>query len=250
MLTRREGEGLSFSLEELASQLHSDAHEKTRRARDQLTFDDAPLRELAESIRAQGVLSPVLVRSLTEQSFEIVAGARRFRAAQIALGVAIRVHSSNAAHDSAKLMLATMPMLIYKPCRADMKGFVKFWSSQYNWIVEPAIYDDNIGLELTEGRIWKLFRWKNGGPLSKLKEKTVRQNFVGRRAELKGLPKNQQIEALLDRFSQGGAIWRIFWLHCWQPKRFPIYDQHVHRAMTFIKTGACEEIPVPEIECK
>lgn len=143
-------------------------------------------------------------------------------------------------------MLATMPMLIYKPCRADMKGFVKFWSSQYNWIVKPAIYNDNIGLELTEGRIWELFLWKNGGPLSKLKEKTVRQNFVERRAELKGLPKNQKLEALLDRFSQGGAIWRIFWLHCWQHERFPIYDQHVHRAMTFIKTGVCEEIPSTE----
>jgi hypothetical protein len=91
-------------------------------------------------------------------------------------------------------MLATMPMLISKPCRADMKGFVKFWSSQYNWIVKPAIYNDNIGLELTEGRIWELFLWKNGGPLSKLKEKTVRQNFVERRAELKGLPKNQNLK--------------------------------------------------------
>jgi hypothetical protein len=38
----------------------------------------------AESIRSQGVLSPLLVRALTEKSFEIVAGARRFRAAQIA----------------------------------------------------------------------------------------------------------------------------------------------------------------------
>jgi ParB/RepB/Spo0J family partition protein len=47
-------------------------------------FDDAPLRDLAESIRAEGVLSPLLVRPLTEQSFEIVAGARRFRAAQMA----------------------------------------------------------------------------------------------------------------------------------------------------------------------
>jgi ParB family chromosome partitioning protein len=36
-------------------------------------FDDAPLRELAESIRVQGILSPLLVRPLTEQSFEIVA---------------------------------------------------------------------------------------------------------------------------------------------------------------------------------
>lgn len=47
-------------------------------------FDDAPLRELAESIRRHGVLSPLLVRPLTDKSFEIVAGARRYRAAQIA----------------------------------------------------------------------------------------------------------------------------------------------------------------------
>jgi ParB family chromosome partitioning protein len=48
------------------------------------TFDDAALKELAESIRAQGVLSPLLVRPLTEQGFEIIAGARRYRAAQMA----------------------------------------------------------------------------------------------------------------------------------------------------------------------
>lgn len=35
----------------------------------------------AESIRTQGVLSPLLVRPLTENGFEIIAGARRYRAA-------------------------------------------------------------------------------------------------------------------------------------------------------------------------
>ena len=48
------------------------------------TFEDAALKELAESIRAQGVLSPLLVRPLTENGFEIVFGERRYRAAQIA----------------------------------------------------------------------------------------------------------------------------------------------------------------------
>jgi ParB family chromosome partitioning protein len=48
------------------------------------SFDEAALNELAESIRSQGVLSPLLVRSKGPQSFEIVAGARRFRAAQLA----------------------------------------------------------------------------------------------------------------------------------------------------------------------
>src|SRR6202046_1278565 len=47
-------------------------------------FEDAALKELADSIRSQGVLSPLLVRPLTDRSFEIVAGARRYRAAKIA----------------------------------------------------------------------------------------------------------------------------------------------------------------------
>jgi len=47
-------------------------------------FEEAALKELAESIRTHGILSPLLVRPLNERSFEIVAGARRYRAAQMA----------------------------------------------------------------------------------------------------------------------------------------------------------------------
>jgi ParB family chromosome partitioning protein len=48
------------------------------------TFESVALKELAESIRTQGVLSPLLVRPLTDNGFEIIAGARRYRAAQMA----------------------------------------------------------------------------------------------------------------------------------------------------------------------
>ena len=70
-------------------------------------FEDAALKELAESIRSQGVLSPLLVRSLPDQSFEIVAGARRYRAAQIAEAptVPVRiVHLSDAETLEAQLV--------------------------------------------------------------------------------------------------------------------------------------------------
>jgi len=46
------------------------------------SFDQDALAELAESIRTQGILSPLLVRPLGEHTYEIVAGARRYRAAQ------------------------------------------------------------------------------------------------------------------------------------------------------------------------
>ena len=58
-------------------------------------FEDAALKELAESIRTQGVLSPLLVRPLTEQGFEIIAGARRYRAAQMAEAATVPVRIKN-----------------------------------------------------------------------------------------------------------------------------------------------------------
>ena len=42
------------------------------------------LEELANTIRAQGVIQPIVVRPLGEQSFEIIAGERRWRASQLA----------------------------------------------------------------------------------------------------------------------------------------------------------------------
>ena len=51
-------------------------------------IDDAALAELAQSIRAQGVVQPVLVRPIASSDalprFEIIAGERRFRAARMA----------------------------------------------------------------------------------------------------------------------------------------------------------------------
>ena len=41
------------------------------------------LEELASSIRAQGVIQPIVVRQLDAQSFEIIAGERRWRACQL-----------------------------------------------------------------------------------------------------------------------------------------------------------------------
>jgi len=47
-------------------------------------MDEASLNELAASIKAQGIMQPVLVRQLGDSSYEIIAGERRWRAAQLA----------------------------------------------------------------------------------------------------------------------------------------------------------------------
>jgi ParB family transcriptional regulator, chromosome partitioning protein len=48
------------------------------------TMDQGKLSELAESIKAQGVIQPVVVRDLGGKSYEIIAGERRWRASQLA----------------------------------------------------------------------------------------------------------------------------------------------------------------------
>ncbi len=47
-------------------------------------FDDAALTELAESIRAHGIIQPLTVRRLSSGYYQIIAGERRWRAARLA----------------------------------------------------------------------------------------------------------------------------------------------------------------------
>ena len=70
-------------------------------------FDEHSLNELAASFAAQGVLQPLLVRAIDTDMYEIVAGARRYRAAKIAVleQVPVRVVSlSDAACVEAQLV--------------------------------------------------------------------------------------------------------------------------------------------------
>lgn len=47
-------------------------------------MDETSLNELAASIKVQGIMQPILVRQLPDSSYEIIAGERRWRAAQLA----------------------------------------------------------------------------------------------------------------------------------------------------------------------
>jgi ParB family transcriptional regulator, chromosome partitioning protein len=64
--------------------LHISAIEDVHPARHQprKTFDDERLEELAESIRIQGIIQPLIVRRRPAGGYELIAGERRWRAAQ------------------------------------------------------------------------------------------------------------------------------------------------------------------------
>lgn len=47
-------------------------------------MDDAALQTLADSIQTQGIMQPILVRAISVEKYEIIAGERRWRASKIA----------------------------------------------------------------------------------------------------------------------------------------------------------------------
>jgi hypothetical protein len=112
--------------------------------------------------------------------------------------------------------------------------FVDHWSSVYIYDDEEK-YDSNIGKPLTEESLMALFEWKNGRLLSKKKLASIQENYP-----LRFTDDCQQ--RYLNHKQPGGAIWNIFYLHCLDPASWPIFDQHVFRAMKYIQTGSIVEI--------
>lgn len=131
---------------------------------------------------------------------------------------------------------------------SSSEEFVQFWANLYAEAEKEYYYDDNIGKELMPKGVQELYLWKNGGNFSKGKKKTVENNFIAKIEDVNRLDKDILPKDFLNKFSEGGAIWRIFFLHIWQPKRYPIYDQHVHRAMMFLRDGKKEEISTQDPE--
>ena len=128
---------------------------------------------------------------------------------------------------------------------ADRNEFVRYWASQY-LDTNERLYVEHIEQPLTADTVRALFQWKNGGKLSVLKQRSVETNYIARLDELARLPSDLDGAEFLRLWARGGAIWRIFWLHCWKPKRFPIYDQHVYRAAARMCHWDGPEIPASD----
>ncbi len=136
-----------------------------------------------------------------------------------------------------------MPYHILQLTVSGQPAFVQFWSQQYHDINED-LYTQNIAIRPpTSDSVRELFRWKNGGQLSERKRQSVEQHFVGRLNDLQRFDGDFEPAGFLHHFHGSGPIWRIFFLHIHQPERFPIFDQHVFRAMRYIQTDGLAELP-------
>lgn len=123
--------------------------------------------------------------------------------------------------------------------QASIAEFIACWSRLYHDPLE-SIYTDNIGRPLSPKRIDALFKWKNGGKISSKKAQSIRSNYYGAPKRLNAVSDPEHFESLWKAIGGGGVVWGVFLLHIWKPIRFPIFDQHVYRAMRLM-TGADPE---------
>jgi hypothetical protein len=122
----------------------------------------------------------------------------------------------------------------------SLDQFLDHWSTKYRDPKFPdrAIDDPYIGrCPFTSSALLHLFEWKNGSALSSRKRHSIEQHYP------LSYPRNQLARRYLDPKAEGGAIWNIFYMHCVNPHRWPIFDQHTFRAMHFMQTGDIKELP-------
>ena len=110
-------------------------------------FDEAALLGLADSIKTRGVIQPVLVRPLPGGRYELVAGERRWRAAQIAeltsIPAVIRHHD-----DAASVELA----LIENMVREDLNP-VEEARACLALVEELGLTREDVGLRVGRSRV-------------------------------------------------------------------------------------------------
>ncbi len=110
-------------------------------------FDEESLLTLAESIRARGIIQPVLVRPVAGGRYELVAGERRWRAAQIAeletIPAVVREHD-----DASSLELA----VIENMAREDLNP-VEEARACAGLVEELGLTREEVGLRVGRSRV-------------------------------------------------------------------------------------------------
>jgi hypothetical protein len=125
----------------------------------------------------------------------------------------------------------------------SLQEFISFWSKLYVYD-NAVLYERIYNTTLSENDLKDLYKWKNGMKLSQPKEKSLNTKIISKIEIVNNLraASNFDLEYFLKEFKQVSVVWKVFLLHILKPNRFPIYDQHVHRAYRFINNQSSDGI--------
>lgn len=144
------------------------------------------------------------------------------------------------------LLMTNFPILTTQPI--DMAGFIRFWKQHYQYDPERTqeLYLTVSSKETySEKDLRKLFEWKNGLNLSGKKENSLKKKILPYLDQINAFKKQGETDfnKIRAAFKNVSAIWFIFLAHTINKEAFPIFDQHVYRAMNYLESGQIGEIP-------
>ena len=138
----------------------------------------------------------------------------------------------------------SLPFLMLKHKDVSYKEFIEFWHKLYQYTSKDHLYTDSIYKpKISADDINNLFEWKNGMEVNGHPQKEASIRNVREKINEINILKEKFSQTSFDiHFGRMSAIWQIFLLHIINPKKFPIFDQHVFRAYIFLKSQKNEEI--------
>ena len=119
----------------------------------------------------------------------------------------------------------------------SLNSFISNWSNLYSYTNEN-LYNKTISKEsFTKEDLQNLYIWKNAMKLSVLKQRSLETKIIANLPTINNYKKieNIDIQAFKKEFKKVSSVWKIFLLHVIKPNKYPIYDQHIHRAFLFIQ---------------
>lgn len=159
------------------------------------------LEELAASIKAQGVMQPIVVRAISAEKYEIVAGERRWRATQLA-GLATIPALVREIPDEAAIAMALIENIQRENLNA-MEEAIALYRLQQEFELSQQEVADAVGK--SRSSVANLLRLMN------LKEEVQRllehgDIEFGHAKALLGLPLDEQAHAASQIISQGMSV--------------------------------------------
>lgn len=126
-----------------------------------------------------------------------------------------------------------------------LQQFINSWSHYYDYGDEAAYTKHITNNPFSKEDVRRLFLWKNGMRLSVKKNLSLETKIVSKLDVINRFKQNGEdltFPMICDSFSDVSAIWLIFIAHIINAQKFPIFDQHVYRAMIFLQEGKKKEL--------